>query len=72
MNNSRIKKLVGSLDGAIKYAPMIADHPKWSDAECVAFARKWHDVAVARLKSGDPRWNNGIPYCRNDSTKVKQ
>ena len=67
----RVDKLVKLFDGAIKYTPMLKDHPKWTDEECIAFAKKWHVVAVERLKKNDPRWNNGIPYCRNVSTKVR-
>ena len=61
----RIDLLVVQFNGAIKYAPMLQDHPQWTDEECIAFARKWHAVASERHAKGDPGWNNGIPYCRN-------
>lgn len=75
----RIARLVARLDGAIKYAPMLKDHPDWSDDECIAFAEFNHARAIAGLrraleleKAGYgtwdrqiPRWNEGIPYCRN-------
>lgn len=62
---ARIERLVAQFNGAIKYAPMLADHPDWTDEECLAFARKWDAVARARYLAGDPKWNNGVPYCRN-------
>jgi len=61
----RIALLAAKFNGAIKYTPMLQDHPEWTDAECIAFAKKWHAVALKRHKAGDQRWNNGIPYCRN-------
>jgi hypothetical protein len=61
----RIERLVAVFNGLIKYTPMVKDHPDWSDDECLAFARKWHAVAKERLKRGDPRWNDQVPYCRN-------
>lgn len=61
----RVPGLVAAFDGAIKYTPMIADHPEWTDDQCLAFARKWHAVAAERYAKGDPRWNEQIPYCRN-------
>lgn len=67
----RVDRLVAQFDGAIKYLPLLTDHPELADEECLAFARKWYAVAVERLKRGDPKWNNGIPYCRNDPKKVK-
>lgn len=77
--DDRIKSLVDRFSGAIKYSPMLKDHPEWSDEECLTFARKWHAVAIAQLKeamrrdkAGEghwhnqvPGWNNKIPYCRN-------
>lgn len=63
--SERIERLVAQFNGAIKYAPMLADHPDWIDEACVAFARKWDAVARKRHAAGDPKWNNGIPYCRN-------
>lgn len=65
---ARVPALVKAFDGAIKYAPMLKDHPDWSDKDCVAFARKWHAVAIERLRAKDPAWNNGIPYSRNIPT----
>lgn len=59
------ENLVPKFNGAIKYLPMLMDHPDWSDDECIAFARKWHAVAKELHDAGDPRWNEGIPYCRN-------
>ena len=64
----RVQGLVAVFNGAIKYVPMLADHPEWSDAECLAFARKWHVVAIANLKRDPAKWNDGIPYCRNQPT----
>lgn len=60
-----IDELIAEFNGAIKYAPMLQDHPAWSKDECLAFARKWHAIAEARYRAGDDRWNNGIPYARN-------
>lgn len=62
---ARVDALVGVFNGAIKYLPMLLDHPDWSDAACLEFARKWDAVARARYEAGDPKWNAGIPYCRN-------
>lgn len=75
----RIKALVAKFNGAIKYEPILKDHPEWSDDECLAFAREGHAKAVAQLreamrrdKVGEghwhnqvPVWNDRIPYCRN-------
>lgn len=72
MSEERIQRLVAQFDGAIKYTPMLADHPEWTDEQCLAFARKWHAVAIARLDAGELHWNDNIPYCRNDPTKVKR
>lgn len=63
--SERIEQLVAQFNGAIKYAPMLADHPEWTDEQCLAFARKWDAVARERHAAGDPKWNNGIQYCRN-------
>lgn len=63
--NERIERLVAQFNGAIKYAPMLADHPDWTDEQCIAFARKWDAVARARYLAGAAKWNNGIPYGRN-------
>jgi hypothetical protein len=63
-----IDELVKEFNGAIKYTPMLKDHPGWTKAECLAFARKWHAVAIDRLRKGDPKWNEGIPYGRNIAT----
>lgn len=61
----RIDGLVKQFNGVIKYTPMLQDHPDWADKECVAFARYWDAIARQRHAAKDPRWNNGIPYCRN-------
>lgn len=61
----RIERLVAQFNGAIKYTPMLADHPNWTDEHCLAFARKWDAEARKRYLAGDPKWNNGIPYARN-------
>lgn len=75
----RVDRLVAQFDGAIKYLPLLTDHPELIDEDCLAFARKWHAVAVERLKVGirgwdaahpERLWNHGIPYCRNDHEKV--
>lgn len=63
--SERINRLVAQFNGAIKYTPMLADHPDWTDEACIAFARKWDAIARERHQAGDPQWNNGIPYCRN-------
>lgn len=79
MSAERIERLVAAFNGAIKYAPMVKDHPEWSDEACVAYAREWHARAIAQLRErglrthdvrGEslPRWNAGIPYCRNIPT----
>lgn len=79
MTEDRISKLVAAFDGAIKYTPMLKDHPDWSDKQCLAFAREWHAVAIDGLRRAlkietkghgawdqqVPRWSDGIPYCRN-------
>ena len=62
---ARVPALVGVFNGAIKYLPMLLDHPEWTDEQCLDFSRKWDAVARARHKAGDPQWNNGVPYCRN-------
>lgn len=72
MNEDRIKHLVAQFDGAVKYGQMLADHPDWTDEQCLALARKGHALAVERLKRGDSRWNAGIAYARNDPSKVKR
>jgi len=67
----RINALIARFDGAIKYTPMLTDHPDWTDDQCEAFAREHHASAILgliRLK-GAPGWNNGIPYCRNLPTE---
>jgi len=61
----RIEKLVAQFSGAIKYTPMLADHPEWTDEQCIAFARKWDALARERRNANDPLWNAAIPYCRN-------
>lgn len=54
----------------------------WTDKQCVAFAKKWHAEAIIGLRTAlvaermglgpwaeqSPRWNNGVPYCRNQPT----
>jgi hypothetical protein len=60
-----LEELIAIFNGAIKYAPMLKDHPAWSSEKCLAFARQHHVVAEQRYRAGDARWNNGIPYCRN-------
>ncbi len=65
MSSDRIDRLAFEFNGQIKYAPMLADHPDWTDEQCLAFARQWDAVARQRYLGGDPLWNNGIPYCRN-------
>lgn len=78
-DTARIDRLVAQFNGAIKYAPMLQDHPEWTDEQCLAFAREGHAKAIAGLKRAIqierngfepverqvPRWNNKIPYCRN-------
>lgn len=64
----RVPALVAAFDGALKYTPMLTDHPDWSDEQCVAFAKLWHGTAMERLRRGDPNWNDHIPYCRNVPT----
>jgi hypothetical protein len=67
----RIPLLRAKFDGAIRYDPMLTDHPEWTDEECLEFARKWHAVAQKQFKErGETGWNLGIPYCRNDITKA--
>lgn len=80
--SERIDALVSQFNGAIKYVSMLKDHPDWSDDECIAFARKGHEQAIAQLKeamrrdkAGEghwhnqvPVWNDRIPYCRNQPT----
>lgn len=75
-DQERIDRLVAQFNGAIKYTPMLQDHPDWTDEQCLAFARKWHAVVIDRLRprgalrQSDPLWNNGIPYCRNIPTQA--
>lgn len=72
---ARTERLMARFNGAIKYMPMLRDHgehvvdksQRWSDDECIAFAQKWHAVAIEQLRNGGG-WNNGIPYCRNIPT----
>lgn len=67
----RVEYLVSQFNGLIKYYPMLQDHPDWTNEQCLAFARKHHALAKARLDAdpNDPQWNDRIPYCRNDPTK---
>lgn len=74
---ARVGHLRSIFEGAIRYNEMLLDHPGWTDAQCVTFARRWHLVAVKQFaergpdKPGEPSgWNRGIPYCRNDHTKA--
>lgn len=60
--------MLAEFDGAIKYGPMLNDHPDWTNEQCIAFARKWHAIAIERLRDGEAQWNEGIPYCRNEPT----
>lgn len=57
--------LVPTFNGAIKYAPMLQDHPDWTDDQCLEFARKWHEVAILQLRkafeydrAGEGNWHN--------------
>lgn len=65
MSQKRVEALIAQFNGAIKYTPMLADHPDWTDEQCLAFARKWHAVAVKQRGALRGTWNAGIPYCRN-------
>lgn len=65
MSADRIALLVAQFDGLIKYAPMLQDHPDWSDEQCIAFAREQHARALAQRAANPAQWNSGIPYCRN-------
>lgn len=82
--SERIEELIAKFNGGVKYAAMLADHPSWTDDECVAFAKKWHEVAIKQLSeaikqagsvekfwklNGLGGWSNGIPYGRNLPTK---
>lgn len=67
MKTARVDVLVKQFNGAIKYAPMLQDHPDWSDEKCLAFAREWHAKAIAglraafkrdRQRSGAGHWHN--------------
>lgn len=70
----RIEGLIARFNGAIKYLPLVTDHPELSDDEMVAFARHWHAKAMAQLRAKVAAggaldgWNNGIPYGRNIPT----
>jgi hypothetical protein len=66
--NKLLDELVVEFDGAIKYTPMLKDHPEWTKEQCLAFAHKWHAVAVERLRKSAVGWNDGVPYCRNNPT----
>jgi len=72
-----LELLIAEFNGAIKYAPMLKDHPDWTKEECINFARMWHAVAIAQLRERGPsmaiegpKWNGGIPYCRNIPTEA--
>lgn len=65
--SDRIAGLVAKFNGAIKYTPMLQDHPDWTDEECLAFAKLWHPKAIAglrdalardRKRSGPGHWHN--------------
>lgn len=64
----RVTPIVKKFNGAIKYIPMIQDDPELTEEECIAFAKKWHAVAIERLRNNVEGWNEGIPYCRNIPT----
>lgn len=82
--HSRVPALVARFNGAIKYLPMVLDHPEWTDDQCIEFAKKNHAIAIAQLSAkpltlisvvSSPEssallsgWNNGVPYCRNIPT----
>lgn len=82
MAEQKLDALIAEFNGAIKYLPMLADHPEWTHDECITFARKWHAVAITNLRaalaeeiktgvswgSQPKRWNDRIPYCRNQPT----
>lgn len=65
MSEDRIAGLIAKFDGLIKYTPMLQDHPDWTDEQCIAFAKKWHDYAVWQHDVSPSIWNQGVPYCRN-------
>ena len=62
---SRIDKLVSEFDGLIKYTPMIQDHPKWTDEQCIAFAKEQHEKALTQYAKDPGSWNYGVAYARN-------
>lgn len=75
----RVPALVAHFGGAIKYLPMLLDHPDWTDEDCVVFARTLHAQAIAQLRErgasmdgglggGRQKWNASIAYCRNAPT----
>lgn len=68
----RVARLVAIFNGAIKYTPMLTDHPHWSDEECVAFARAGHARAIEGLRAHgvEGAWNDAVPYCRNIPTEA--
>lgn len=57
--DDRVARLMKQFNGNVKYKPMLQDHPKWTDEECVAFAKRWD--AIARQQ----RNTTHIPYGRN-------
>ena len=65
MSEDRISVLVARFDGLIKYAPMLQDHPGWSDDECIEFAKIQHVRALRQRAETPDEWNSGVPYCRN-------
>ena len=73
--SEHIENLVKEFNGAIKYTPMLKDHPDWTHEQCIQFAKKWHVVAIEGLRLGHSvnyklkPWNEGILYCRNVPTQ---
>lgn len=81
---SLLDELIAEFNGAIKYAPMLQDHPDWTKEQCLVCAREGHAKAITGLRKAlqmqaegwgrwevqVPRWNNKIAYCRNIPTVV--
>lgn len=53
---ARVPSLVAKFDGAIKYLPMVLDHPEWTDEQCLAFAKKHHATAISQLREALKRY----------------
>jgi hypothetical protein len=60
-----LSELIAEFNGAIKYAPMIIDHPDWTKDDCLKFARENHAKAIAQLReafardrAGNGNWHN--------------